>query len=81
MTEPTNELIYEVLKKLQLDTADIKLALVDHTRQFLRLREDMAAVRDDINNLRRDDVRYESIQLQMDTRLERIETRLNLTDA
>ena len=46
MTEPTNDLIYEVLKKLQADTAEIKAILVDHSRQFLRGREDMASIRD-----------------------------------
>jgi hypothetical protein len=46
----------------------------DHSRQLLRLRED-------INNLRSDDLRRETMQVQMDTRLDRIETRLNLHDA
>jgi septation ring formation regulator EzrA len=81
MVNVTNEFIYEVLKKLQTDLSEVKVTLADHTRQFLRIREDINGVRDDINNLRRDDVRHETMQVQMDTRLERIETRLNLTDA
>jgi hypothetical protein len=70
----TNELIYDVLKQLQADVAEVKATLADHTRQFIRVRED-------INTLRGDDLRRESLQAQMDVRLQRIETRLNLTDA
>jgi hypothetical protein len=70
----TNELIYDVLKQLQADMAEVKATLADHTRQFIRVRED-------INTLRGDDLRRESLQAQMDVRLQRIETRLNLTDA
>jgi hypothetical protein len=48
--------------------------LSDHTRQLIKVRED-------INSLRGDDLRRETLQAQMDTRLQRIETHLNLTDA
>jgi hypothetical protein len=74
MPQITNELIYEVLKQLQAGQAEIKGMLSDHTRQLIRVRED-------INSLRGDDLRRETLQAQMDTRLQRIETRLNLTDA
>ncbi len=74
MTEITNQLIYEVLKRLQAGQAEIKAMLTDHTRQIIRVREE-------INALRGDDLRRETLQAQMDTRLERIESRLNLTDA
>ena len=40
-----------------------------------------SCIREDINNLRSDDPRRETVQVQMDLRLERIETRLNLHDA
>jgi hypothetical protein len=69
----TNELIYEVLKQLQAGQAEMKVALADHTRQLIRIRED-------INNLRGDDLRLETLHAQMDVRLERIEKRLNLSD-
>jgi hypothetical protein len=39
-----------------------------------------SCIREDINNLR-SDLRRETVQVQMDLRLERIETRLNLHDA
>ena len=74
MVEITNELIYEVLKSLQAGQADIKATQADHTRQLLRLREEF-------NGLRGDELRRETLQAKMDTRLERIEIRLNLVDA
>jgi hypothetical protein len=70
----TLELMYEVLKKLQDGQARIVDTQADHTHQLLRLRED-------INNLRSDDLRRETMQVQMDIRLGRIETRLNLHNA
>jgi hypothetical protein len=54
MAEVTNELIYEVLKQLQAGQTEIKATLSDHTRQLLRIRED-------INNLRSDDLRREAM--------------------
>lgn len=74
MSQVTNEIIYEVLKKIQSEVSGLKQTLADHTHHLLRLRED-------VNNLRSDDLRRETLQAQMDVRLERIETRLNLTDA
>jgi hypothetical protein len=62
MAEVTNELLYEVLKKLQADMAEVKTTLADHGRQLIRIRED-------INVLRGDDLRRESMQAQMDHRL------------
>ena len=81
MAEITNELIYEILRQLQSGMAEVKAALDDHTRQLLRIREDINNVRDDINGLRGDDLRIETMQAHMNTRLERIESRLNLSDA
>jgi hypothetical protein len=74
MAEITLELMYEVLKKIQEGQARMIDTQADHTRQLLRIRED-------INNLRSDDLRRETVQVQMDLRLERMETRLNLHDA
>ena len=37
-----------------------------------------SCIREDINNLRSDDLRRETVQVQMDLHLERIEIRLNL---
>ena len=65
MPQITNELIYEILKQLQSGLTDVKATLADHTRQLIRIRED-------INALRSDDLRRESVQAQMDLRLDRI---------
>lgn len=73
MTQVTNDLIYEILKQLQTGQTELRTLLSDHTRQFIRIRED-------INALRGDDLRLESFQPQIDTRLERIETRLKLNE-
>ncbi len=70
----TNGLMFENLKQLQKDMVDVKATLADHTRQFIRVREEL-------NGLRGDDIRREVLQAQMDHRLERIEKRLNLSDA
>ena len=74
MPAVTNELIYEILKQLQADLAEVKATLADHSRQFIRVRED-------INDLRGDDLRRENWQAQMDVCLQRIEDRLNLIGA
>lgn len=74
MSEITNELIYEVLKSLQAGQADIKATQAYHTRPLLRLREEF-------NGLRGGDLRRETLQAKIDTRLERIEIRFNLVDA
>ncbi len=74
MAEVTNELLYEVLKQLQTDISEVKKTLSDHGFQLIRIREE-------INTLRGDDLRRESIQAQMDHRLERIERRIGLVEA
>jgi DNA-directed RNA polymerase subunit F len=76
-----NELIYEVLKQIQERLTKVESTLVDHTRQFIRVREDINSVREDINGLRGDDLRRETVQANMDARLQRIENRLSLSDA
>jgi hypothetical protein len=74
MTDISNELMLGVLKQIQATLAEIKTAQFDHSRPLIRVRED-------INSLRGDDLRRETLQAQMDTRLERIEARLDLHDA
>jgi hypothetical protein len=74
MDEITTELMYEILKSTQATVTEIKATQTDHSRQLLRIRED-------INSLRSDNLRIETMHAAMDTRLQRIERRLNLTDA
>ena len=66
--------MYDILKQIQATLAEVKSAQREHSRQLIRVRED-------INALRGDDLRRETLQAQMDVRLERIETRLRLHDA
>ena len=74
MIEPTNQLFFEILKSIQAALAEVKATQAEHTRQLIRVRED-------INNLRGDDLRREAAQAHIDLPLERIERRLELTDA
>jgi septal ring factor EnvC (AmiA/AmiB activator) len=74
MTEVTNELLYEVLKKLQSDMSEVKKTLSDHDQQFIALREQLHAVQGDILRIERQGVSFSH-------RLERIEQRLQLVDA
>jgi hypothetical protein len=70
----SNELLFEVLKQVQGSLSEVRATLGDVVAQIIRVRED-------INNLRSDDLRRERVQAQMDVRLERIEARLSLNDA
>ena len=74
MADDPQNLILDHLRAIRSELAAIKAAQEDHTRQLIQIRED-------INRLRGDDLRRESVQLHMDQRLDRIETRLNLADA
>lgn len=42
MTAITNELIYEVLKKIQADVTSIKTTAADHRRLLVRIEEQFA---------------------------------------
>jgi septation ring formation regulator EzrA len=70
----TNELIYEVLKHIQD-------RLERHERILKDLQAGQIRLREELNALRGDDIRREVLQAQMDHPLERIEKRLNLSDA
>ena len=74
MADVNNQLLYEILKTIQSGQVELKAALADQPRQLIRIRKE-------INSLRGDDLRREALQAQMDVRLDRIEHRLNLTDA
>jgi hypothetical protein len=70
----TNELLYEVLKKVQADVAFMKSDLADVKAMQLRMREDM-------NRFASDFLRVERMEAETQIRLDRIEQRLNLSDA
>jgi predicted nucleic acid-binding Zn-ribbon protein len=73
MAEVTNELIYEVLKKLQADIAGLKDAWVENTAALNAIRTHMIAQSQDIQNI------Y-SVLARHDARLARIESRLEIVE-
>jgi hypothetical protein len=75
MTEPVdNQLIFEILKKVQSDVAVIKTDVAEVKSMQLRMREDF-------NRFEGDLLRFERIEAGTQLRLDRIETRLSLNDA
>jgi predicted nucleic acid-binding Zn-ribbon protein len=72
MTESvTSDLIYEVLKKVQHTITRMDAKLDDHSRQFIALREQLHTM--DGNALRQ-----ERLIATLESRIERIENRLEL---
>ena len=80
----TNEVIYEV-KKIQPDVAHIKARVDDHDQRFIALRDQMhnmnLSLQTQIHALQGDVLRIDKQMVPIGHRLERIERRLELTDA
>ena len=77
----TNELMYEVLKKIQGDVGHIRSRVDEHDLKIGSIAESMVGVRRDLNSMRAD-LRMMAIAVDEHTvRLDHIETRLNLRDA
>jgi hypothetical protein len=73
MVEVTQELIFEVPKKMQVDVAHLKDGMRDLRQGNIRIRADIHIMQGDINALRATDV-------QIIDRLDRIENRLELRE-
>lgn len=73
MSEVMQELVYELLKRIQGDIAGLKEGQRDLRQEVSSVRGQVHLLRGDLNNLRH------SVSL-MDIRLERIETRLELRE-
>jgi len=73
MAEVTNELIYEVLKKLQTDMAEVKQEVRDTNARLNALTTHMVGLQQDISNI------Y-AMLTRHDGRLDRIERRLELSE-
>ncbi len=69
----TNELLLEVLKKLQQDNVEIKRSLKD-------VKENIISVRDDIHSLRSDILRQEKALATLEIDVDRINARLDIVD-
>ena len=71
MAEVTNELMYEILKNLQTKMSNVELVLVEHAKELQALRGHSASAQTDMTNI------YGVLQ-RIDSRLDRIERRLEL---
>ena len=70
----TNELIYEVLKSLQDGQAKILTRITSMESEVLSMRKQ-------IHNVQGDSIRRDGIIAELSLNIDRINTRLNLTDA
>ena len=74
MTQETQNLMLEILKRIQADLSEMK----DDMRDF---KDGQIRVRNEINDLRGDILRLERSNAGIETRISRIERRLDLVDA
>lgn len=70
----TNELIYEILKQIQTDIADLKKANTRHDEQFTAIRHMLVAMQGD-------DLRQEAMLAALRLDVDTIKRRLDLIDA
>ena len=80
MAEITNELIYEVLKPMQARLSNIEETLREHKGQFLAIRGDLRSIHMEMGPMKSDSVNIYESTGAMDTRLSRIERRLEIID-
>lgn len=73
MTKVTNDLLYEILKRVQADLAELKNGQRD-------LKEGQIAIRDDIHAARGAILRHERALATMEADIDRIKFRLDLSD-
>ena len=73
MAEVTSELIYELMNRMHNDLSNVKEGLRELRRDNLSIRNQLHSMQGDINNLR-------ASMGHMETRLERIENRLDLRE-
>ena len=73
MNDVTNELLLEILKRIQSDVSDIK-----KTQQ--ELKQGQIALRDEVHALRGDVLRQERAIASLETDMDRIKHRLDLVD-
>lgn len=73
MSEISQELIIEILKKLQQDNVDIKRMLKD-------LKENVLSVREDVHSLRSDILRQEKALATVEVDVDRIKHRLDIVE-
>jgi hypothetical protein len=83
MTEPiSNEFVYEILKKIQADVAQVRGLAGEHEQRFIALRDQIhnmnRNLQTQIHDVRSDVLRIEKHMVAIGPCLERIERRLEL---
>jgi hypothetical protein len=73
MAEVSSDLVYEILKQIQADTAVLKLGQIEIKGELQAVRGHMLAMQQDIHNI------YTTLA-RHDMRLDRIERRLELVE-
>ncbi|KGE00480.1 MULTISPECIES: hypothetical protein [Rhizobium/Agrobacterium group] len=73
MAEITNELMYELMKRMHADIADVKLGQRELKAEMNAMRGTMISMQQDIHNI------YTTLS-RHETRLDRIENRLELRE-
>jgi hypothetical protein len=73
MAEPTNELMFELLKRVHHEIGELRQDVSETKRELNVMRGHMVATQSDIHNI------Y-GILARQDERLERIDTRLDLRE-
>ena len=81
MTEPTNELIFEVLKAIQGDMAEMRKTQAEHGQQFIGIRDQIHDVQGQIHSLHGDLLRVEKGVTALRGDVDRVKRRLDLVDA
>lgn len=76
----TNELLFETLKAIRTEVADVKSVLKDHTSRFSRIETAIARVGRDQADLYSEQVDDRHTIDALRDRIERIERRLDLTN-
>lgn len=73
MADVTNELMYELMKRIQADMSDLKLGQRELKAEINAMRGTMVSVQQDLHNIHTTLARH-------DARLDRIENRLELRE-
>ena len=72
MSDPTQELMLEILRKIQADIADIKRKQDEHGAQFVRVRESIHSLQGEIHSLHGDVLRIDRSLAGFQNQLDRI---------
>jgi len=84
MTGVTNEIMFEVLKKIQADVAHIRGRVDDHDQQFISLRDQIhnmhRGLQTQIHDLQGDMLQLEKGQTSIMHDVDRVKRRLELAD-